>query len=232
MDAEPGANLSVVIIEDHALYRKGLCAQFETDSAIEVIAEFGNTAEAVPAVLDLRPSVIVMDLHLPLTSGARPTHCGIQAITDIRKRWPAANIVVITMFDDEERVREALKAGARSFLSKDGPPHEVIEAVRLTAQGTAFLTHEASEILTRILPHTRNGSTSFSELTTRENEQLALAAAGCTDRQIAERLAIKVKTVANYWAYIRTKLGVATREAAVELARAKGFRPDGSGEPG
>jgi DNA-binding NarL/FixJ family response regulator len=229
MAAEPGANLSVVIVENHALYRKGLRAQFETDSAIEVIAEFGNATEAVRAVLELRPSVIMMDLHLPLTSGTRPTHCGVAAITEIRKHWPAANIVVITMFDDEERVREALKAGARSFVSKDGPPHEVIEAVRLTAQGNSFLTHEASEILTRILPHTGNGSTSFPELSPRENELLALAAAGCTDRQIAERLAIAVKTVANYWANIRTKLGVATREAAVELARANGFRPDGSG---
>jgi DNA-binding NarL/FixJ family response regulator len=234
MATEPGAPAipTVVIVENHALYRKGLRAQFETDSAIEVIAEFDNAVEAVRAVLDLRPSVVLMDLHLPRTPGARPTYCGARAITEIRKHWPAANIAVITMFGDEERVREALKAGARSFVSKDGPPHEVIEAVRLTAQGLAFLGHEASEILARILPHTRNGSTSFSELATRENELLSLAAAGCTDKQIAERMTITVKTVANYWANIRTRLSVPTRKAAVELARANGFRPDESGEPG
>lgn len=233
MAAEPGTPISVVIIENHALYRKGLRAQFETDSAIEVVAEFDNAVEAVPQVLALRPSVVLMDLHLPWTSGARPTYCGAKAITEIRRHWPEANIAVITMFGDEERVREALKAGARSYVSKDGAPHEVIQVVRLTAQGIAVLNRGASEIVARILPHSMNGSTSFSELATRENEQLALAAAGDTDRQIAEKLNITPKTVANYWTNIRNKLGVPTREAAVELARANGFRPDRrSGEPG
>lgn len=228
MAAEAGAPadavLSVVIVENHALYRKGLCAQFETDSAIEVIAEFDNAVEAVRAVPELRPSVVLMDLHLPWTSGARPTYCGAQAITEIRKHWPEANIAVITMFGNEERVREALKAGARSYVSKDGKPHDVVQAVRLTAQGIAVLYREASEAVQKILPNAGNGAASFSELGARENEQLALAAAGCTDKQIAERLNIALKTVANYWTNIRTKLGVPTREAAVELARANGFR--------
>jgi DNA-binding NarL/FixJ family response regulator len=232
-EAEAPALLSVVIVENHALYRKGLCAQFETDSAIEVIAEFDNASEAVLAIPELRPSVVLMDLHLPWAPGAHRTFCGAQAITEIKKRWPEANIVVVTMFGDEERVRETLKAGARSYVSKDGDPREVIEAVRLTAQGIAVLNHEASEVVKKILPHSINGSTSFSELSTRENEQLALAAAGRTDKQIAEALHIAQKTVANYWTFIRTKLGVPTREAAVELARANGFQPpDGSGEPG
>lgn len=239
MAAEPempaDTKISVVIVENHALYRKGLRAQFETDSAIEVIAEFDSAAEAVREVLALRPSVVLMDLHLPWTSGTRPTYCGAQAITEIRKTWPAANIAVITMFGDEERVREALKAGARSYVSKDGEPQEVIQAVRLTAQGIAVLNREASEIVARILPSSTNGSTSFSELAARENEQLALAAAGDTDKQIAEKLRITQKTVANYWANIRNKLGVPTRKAAVELARANGSRTDGecgSGDPG
>jgi DNA-binding NarL/FixJ family response regulator len=241
MAAEPGtpadANVSVAIIENHALYRKGLRAQFETDSAIEVVAEFDSAAEAVREVLALRPSVVLIDLHLPWKSGARPTYCGAQAITEIRKHWPEANIVVVTMFSGEERVREALKAGAMSYVSKDGAPHEVIDAVRLAAQGIAVLNRGASEIVARILPSSMNGSMSFSELATRENELLSLAAAGHTDRQIAEKLNIAPKTVANYWTSIRNKLDVPTREAAVELARANGFRldeesPCGSGDPG
>jgi DNA-binding NarL/FixJ family response regulator len=241
MADEPGApadaSLSVVIVENHPLYRKGLRSQFETDSAITVIAEFDNAAEAVREVLRLRPSVVLMDLHLPWTSGMRATYCGAQAITEIRQDWPAANIAVITMFDDEERVREALKAGARSYVSKDGEPDEMIQVVRLTAQGIAVLNREASEVVKKILPHARNGFTSFSELGTRENEQLALAAAGATDRQIAAKLSLAPKTVANYWTNIRTKLGVPSREAAVELARANGFQPGepapgSSGDPG
>jgi DNA-binding NarL/FixJ family response regulator len=151
MAAEPGVpadtTLRVVIVENHALFRKGLRAQFETDSAIEVIAEFDNATEAVREVVRLRPSVVLMDLHLPWKSGARPTYCGAQAITEIRKSWPQANIAVISMFDDEERVREALKAGARSYVSKDGDPHEVVHAVRLTAQGKGLLNREASEVV-------------------------------------------------------------------------------------
>lgn len=238
MADEPGtpadASLSVVIVENHALYRKGLRSQFETDSAINVIAEFDNAAEAVREVLRLRPAVVLMDLHLPWTSGRRPTYCGAQAITEIRKCWPAANIAVITMFGDDERVREALKAGARSFVSKDGKPDEVIQVVRLTAQGIAVLNREASEVVKKILPNARNGFMSFSELAPRENDQLALAAAGATDRQIIERLNLRPKTVANYWTNIKTKLGVPTREEAVELARANGFTPDDQapGDPG
>jgi len=235
--APADAVLSVVIVENHALYRKGLCTQFETDSAIEVIAEFDNAVEAVRAVPELHPSVVLMDLHLPWTSGARPTCCGAQAITEIRKHWPEANIAVITMFGNEERVREALKAGARSYVSKDGNPQEVIQVVRLTAQGIAVLYPEASQVVQKIIPNTGIGTMSFSELGTRENEQLALAAAGYTDRQIAEKLHITTKTVANYWANMKTKLGVPTRDAAVELARANDVRPDegpvpGSGDPG
>jgi two-component system, NarL family, response regulator LiaR len=234
MAADPGvpatdAKISVVIVENHALFRKGLCAQFETDSAIEVLAEFDTAAEAVREVLALRPSVVLMDLHLSWLRGDHRTYCGARAIRQIRQEWPEANIAVVTMFEDEERVREALKAGARSYLSKDGEPHEVIEAVHLTARGIAVLNRAASEVVARNLPHTPNGATSFSELARRENEQLALAAAGATDREIAEQLTITQKTVANNWPNIKNKLGVSTREEAVELARANGFRPDGNG---
>jgi DNA-binding NarL/FixJ family response regulator len=239
VDAEAPADviLTVVIVENHAIYRRGLRAQFETDSAIRVIAEFGNAVDAVQGILELRPSVVLMDLHLPLKSGAHPTYCGAQAIEEILKHWPEANIAVITMFGDEERIREALKAGARSFVSKDGEPDEVVPVVRLTAQGIAVLNYEASVVVKKILPNSSLGARSFSELTPRENEQLALAAAGLTDRQIADKLKISTKTVANNWPYIRGKLGVATRDAAVELARANGFRPgqepsDGPGELG
>jgi len=238
MAAEPAmpatdVKISVVIVENHALFRKGLCAQFETDPAIEVVAEFDTAAEAVREVLVLRPAVVLMDLHLPWTSGVHSTYCGARAISEIRQTWPEANIAVITMFHDEERVHEALKAGARSYISKDGPPDEVIQVVRMTAQGTAVLNRAASEVVAKNLPHSMNGSTSFSELATRENEQLALAAAGVTDRQIAAKLGLKEKTVANNWSYIKRKLGVSTREEAVEMALANGFRPDGgSGDRG
>jgi DNA-binding NarL/FixJ family response regulator len=221
------AKISVVIVENHALFRKGLRALFDTDSAIVVVAEFDTAVEAVREVLELRPSIVLMDLHLPWTSGARPTYCGAKAITQILEVWPEANIAVITMFEDDERVREALKAGALSYVSKDREPHQVLQVVHLTAQGIAVLDRGAREIVGKALPHSMNGSTSFSELGTRENEQLALAAANATDKVIATKLNISTKTVANYWTNIRHKLGVSTREEAIELAQANGFRPDG-----
>jgi DNA-binding NarL/FixJ family response regulator len=233
MAAEPGASgtdetISVVIVEDHPLFRKGLRAQFDTDPAIEVVGEFGTAAEAVPAVLELRPSVVLMDLRLPWTPGARPTYCGAQAITQIRQHWPEVNIAVITTFDDDkERVHEAIKAGARSYVSKAGQPHALISVIRLTAEGITVLHPEAGEIVAGLIPLSAKGFTWFSELSARENEQLALAAAGATKEQIAEKLGISEKTVSNYWSNILQKLGVPTRREAIEMVRANGFRSDG-----
>lgn len=231
MVAEPGVPITVVIVEDHALYRKGLRAQFDTDPVIEVVAECDNAAEAVRAVLELRPSVVLMDYHLPVTPGARPTYCGAQAITQILRVWPEANIAMITMFDGDERVHEALKAGALSYISKDGSPDEVINVVHLTARGSGVLNSKASRAVKKILPSSLNGSTAFPQLGKRENEQLSLAADGATDRQIAARLTLEPKTVANYWTNIKNKLGVESREEAVEQARANGSRPE-PGESG
>jgi DNA-binding NarL/FixJ family response regulator len=225
-----GAVITVVIVENHDLFRKGLCALFETVPGIQVVAEFGTAAAAVPRVIELRPSVVLMDLHLPWVPGARSTYCGARAMEEIKRAWPAANIAVISSFDNEERVREALKAGARSYVSKDGNSDEVIEVVRMTARGHAVLNHEASEVVKRILPYSTNGATSFSELTPRENEQLALAAADHTDKQIAVKLDIRLKTVHNNWSTIKPKLGATTRAEAVEMARANGLRP--GDEPG
>lgn len=237
MPAEPGepatsGKIGVVIVEDHALYRKGLRAQFETDSAIEVIAEFGTAVEAVQRIPRLRPSVVLMDLRLPWQPDARKTYCGAKAIGEIVKAWPAANIAVITSFDNEERVHEALKAGARSFVSKDGDPYLVVQVVHLTAQGTAVLNRVASEAVKKNLPISLAGATWFSELTNRENEVLSLAAEGAGDKQIREKLVLSHKTVQNYWTNIRQKLGVPTREAAVELARGDGSLPDDPGDDG
>jgi len=230
MNPDPGTpatevKTSVVIVDDHAMYRKGLRAEFATDPTIEVVAEFDNATEAVSEILRLRPAVVLMDLHLPLTPGANQTFCGTQAIARIRERWPEAKIAVLTMFNHDERVREALKAGALSFVTKDGAPEDVIKIVHLTANGTGVLNARASEFVARTLPHSGNGSTSFSQLSPRHNEVLALSAAGYSDRQIAAKLGISMKTVANYWPSIKQNLGVASREEAIELAQEKDF-PD------
>ena len=237
MPAEPGepatsGKIGVVIVEDHALYRKGQRAQFETDSAIEVIAEFGTAVEAVARIPLLRPAVVLMDLRLPWKPEARRTYCGAKAIGEIVRAWPAANIAVLTSYDAEERVHEALKAGARSFVSKeDDDPYLVVQVVHLTAQGTAVLNRVASEAVRKNLPISLGGATWFSELTKRENEQLSLAAEGASDKQICEKLGNSAKTVANRWSEIRQKLMVPTREAAVELARGSAS-PDESGDDG
>jgi DNA-binding NarL/FixJ family response regulator len=230
-------HISVVIVDDHTLYRKGLRTQFELDSAIIVIAEFDNAADAKAEIPELQPSVVLMDLHLPWTPGARATHCGARAIAEIKQRWPAARIAVITMWKDDERVLEAIKAGAVSYLTKDGPPDEVIQVVRLTAQGNTMLNGLAMEYVARTLPHSVNGSGSFPGLAKRQGEQLVLAADGCSDKQIAEKLHIAQKTVANNWTYIKQTLGVATRAEAVELARGEcadacDDTPEGPGEHG
>lgn len=222
----PGARITVAIVEDHPIYRRGLRAQFENDPAIEVVAEYATAAAAVVEIPRIRPSVTLMDLQLPWHDGATPTYCGAQAIRQIRASWPEAVVAVITMFQEKERVREALRAGARSYMSKSAPPNEVIDKIHLTAQGKGILDPQVVDWLSELMPVANNASTFFPSLSTRENEILNLAAAGRTNPQIARELGISPKTVANKWTDIRQKLGVQTREQAVELVRAVGLGGD------
>lgn len=223
---EPEARVGVAIVDNHPLFRLGLREQLETDPAIEVVAEFGTAVDAVRKIPDLRPSVTLMDLHLPWKNGVPQSYCGADAIKLIREKLPDAPIAVITMFFHRERVREALKAGARSFLLKDGPEDQIVQKVRLTAQGVGVIDPEVVGAVRDLMPVSAAEATLFSELSPRENQILHLAATGQDKRGTARELGITAKTVDNYWASILRNLGVSSREEAIGLARGNGHDQD------
>lgn len=228
------AQVGVVIVEDQEIFRRGLCAQFDTDPRIKVLAEFATAYEAVLGIPELRPSVVLMDLRLPWRPREKPRYCGADAIKEIRRLCPEARIAVITAFADQERVREALRAGAHGYVLKEGSAEELIQAVHQTAAGVGTLSPGIVELLPGLIGSPSNGSPEFPALTRRENEILMLYAKAKSIDDIARILSISRKTVENRLSDIPGKLGVSTRQEAAELARETWLSKhvDDPGQPG
>jgi two-component system, NarL family, response regulator DevR len=230
------ARVRVAIVEDQEIFRRGLCAQFDADPRIEVVAEFDTAYEAVLKIPELRPSVTLMDLRLPWKSNERPRYCGAEAIKQILQQWPEAAIAVITAFADKERFREALRAGARGFVEKEARAEELIQTVHQTAAGSGSLSSSVVHFLPDIIGSPANGGADFTELTRRENEILKLYGEGKTIDDIGRILNIKRKTVDNRLSDIPGKLKLETRQEAAELSRevglSRGEEPDNPVEAG
>ncbi|OLF05124.1 hypothetical protein BLA60_37740 [Actinophytocola xinjiangensis] len=227
------AQVRVVIVEDQEIFRRGLRAQFDTDPAIEVVAEFGTALEAVRAVPELRPSVVLIDLRLPWRPHEKPRYCGAEAIRQILRCCPGVGIAVVTAFPEKERVREALHAGALAYVMKEDPAEDLLKAVHQTAAGAAFLSPAVAALLTHLIAAPTNGGATFAELTQRENDILAQYAAGKTVPEIASYFNIARRTVDNRLSEIVARLGVPTRKDAGARAREIGLgQPEDPGQPG
>jgi two-component system, NarL family, response regulator LiaR len=227
------APVRVVIVEDQEIYRRGLRAQFELDSGIEVIDEFGTALEAVEAVPNLNPSVVLMDLRLPWRPNESPRYCGAEAIRQIRQKCPDAVIAVITAYGEMERVREALLAGARTYVLKEASADELIQTVHWTARGLGILDHRISGFLSTLIAVSPNGGNHFPELTLRENQTLKLIGDGRSNDEVAKGMGVTRKTVENRLSDILRKLQVSTRKEAIERAIQTGLsKPDGPESPG
>lgn len=226
--------LRVGIVDDHAVYRRGLRAELEVDPGIVVVGEYSTADAAVDAIPEVRPDVTLMDLHMPRGRGDEPTYCGAEAITRIRQIWPEAAIVVLTMYRDDERVREAIRAGARGYLLKEDESIDFARGVRLVAGGKGIFDGRVVERLSELVPPLSNGvRRPFSELTNRQFDVLEGLAFGKSNREIARLIGIEPKTVENYLPLIYDRLNVKNRHEAITKARANGLGPppDGSNPP-
>jgi DNA-binding NarL/FixJ family response regulator len=164
--------LRVLVVDDHPLFRFGVCTLLEVEPGIEVVGEAASGANAISAAAALRPDVVVMDLHLPDLSG-------IQATRHIVAECPGTGVLMLTMADESESVFAAMRAGARGYLLKDAEPDEIIRAVQAVARGEAIF---GPDVANRVLgffnqPPPVNDPV-FPELTGREREVLSLIAAG------------------------------------------------------
>jgi DNA-binding NarL/FixJ family response regulator len=212
--SEDGA-LSVLVVDDHPVFRSGLSALLDSEPGIDVVAEADNGAAAVQLAADLQPDVVVMDLHMPDLDG-------IQATRQITAASPRIAVLVLTMFDDDDSVFAAMRAGARGYLLKGSNQAEVVRAVLAVGSGAATF---GPAVAARVLEYFSRPvkSSAFPQLTDREHEILVLLAEGQGNAAIASRLGITAKTVRNHVSNIFTKLSVADRAHAIIAAREAGL---------
>jgi DNA-binding NarL/FixJ family response regulator len=208
--------LRVLVVDDHPLFRFGLCAALAQRDDIEVVGEAAGGHAAIDVATAAKPDVIVMDLHLPDLGGVEAT----RAITNAD---PKVGVLVLTMFDDSESVFNAMRAGARGYLLKGAEPDELVRAVQAVARGEAIFGQSIAAQVLRYFNGLNASTVSFPELTAREREVLELIAAGRNNSEIAQVLSLSGKTVRNHVSIIFSKLRVADRAQAIVRAREAGL---------
>ena len=215
--------IRVLIADDHPVFVDGLRTLLAVTGEFEIVGEVATGTEAVQACVELHPDVAIMDLQMPELNG-------IEATRGIASAAPGVGVLVLTMFEDDESVFAAMRAGARGYLLKGSRQAEIVRAVHVVAGGEAiFGPTVAQRIIAYFTTERPAGSTgAFPELTDREREVLELLAQGESNLTIAQRLVLSPKTVRNYVSNVFGKLQVADRAQAVVRARRAGF---GEGEP-
>ena len=206
--AEP---ITVVLADDHPMFRKGLRALLGTMPGIEVVGEAANGNEAVALVERLRPRLVLLDLQMP----------GGDGLPAIRRLSGSAHILVVTMFEDDDSVFAALRAGARGYVLKDTEDDEMARAIRAVANGEAIYS---PAIATRMMAFfAGRPADPFPALTASERNVLELMARGLSNDAIGTRLSLSPKTVRNYVSNVFGKLHVASRAEAIVRARDAGI---------
>jgi DNA-binding NarL/FixJ family response regulator len=199
----------VLLVDDHAVVRAGYRLLLQNASEIDVVAEADSGELACRLFAEHEPDVVVMDLSLPGIGG-------FEAIRRIVQRQSNAKVLVFSMHEDPLFVEQALAAGARGYVTKSSSPHVLVAAVKDVAAGGRPLAGDLQERLA--LAHVRGGASRLSGLSTREFEIFCLLAEGLGSAEIAKRLSLSHKTVANYGTQIKSKLDVATTAELTRLA--------------
>jgi DNA-binding NarL/FixJ family response regulator len=211
------SELRVVVADDHPMFRDGLKTLLRSIPEVHVVAEAATGAEAVSLAEKHDPDVIVMDLHMPDLNG-------IEATRQIVHAHPHAGVLVLTMFEDDDSVFAAMRAGARGYLLKGASQDEIVRAIKAVAGGEAiFGPAIAKRVVDYFARPARIKAPAFPELTEREHEVLDLIAQGQANASIARRLFLSEKTVRNHVSNIFAKLQVADRAEAIVRAREAGL---------
>ncbi|MDO8187441.1 response regulator transcription factor [Conexibacter sp. JD483] len=203
----------MVLADDHAVVRSGLRLLLESDSQIAVVAEAGDMTAADAAVRSQRPDVLVLDLHMP-------GEASLPAIPRLRADCPGTAVVVLTAQRDPSYAGEALRLGATGYVPKEAAGRCLLEAIRTVAGGGTYLEPELGA---RLAATTAAAAGAAPELTARELEVLRLIARGLTNREIAERLFLSVRTIESHRARIQRKLGRSRRSDLVDYAIERGL---------
>ncbi|MFI2435218.1 response regulator [Streptomyces sp. NPDC018693] len=214
--------VTVLLVDDEPLVRAGLRAVLEAQPDIEVVGEAADGAAVIPLVRQLRPDVVAMDVRMPLLDGIEATRAVLRTVADPPK------IVVVTTFENDEYVYDALRAGADGFLLKRARPAEIVHAVRLVAEGESLLFPASVRRLAAEYGDTGGNRAARdllvrARLTDREAEVLRLMARGLSNAEIAARLVVGTETVKSHVSAVLAKLGARDRTQAVITAYESGF---------
>lgn len=207
--------MNILLADDHPLFRGGVRNLIRTTEDLQVVGEASNGEEAVQMALSLRPDVIVMDIRMPGING-------IEATRMIREKQSEQKILIVTMLKDDKSVFMAMQMGARGYVLKDAGEMELLQSIRIVGSGGAVFS---SDIASRMMHYFTMPKTSqpinpaLSELTGRETEVLELIADGYSNGQIASRLHLSAKTIANHVTNILNKLQVQDRHEAKKVLR-------------
>jgi DNA-binding NarL/FixJ family response regulator len=210
--------MKVMVADDHPVFRDGLRALLDTTDDVQLLAEVATGTAAVASARELQPDVVIMDLHMPELNG-------VEATRQITAASPHIAVLVLTMFEDDDSVFAAMRAGARGYLLKDALQDEILGAVRAVGRGdVVFGPGIAARVLAYFnTPGLLKPVVPFPELTDREREILQLIAQGHSNDTMARRLFLSDKTIRNHVSNIFSKLQVADRAEAIVRAREAGL---------
>jgi DNA-binding NarL/FixJ family response regulator len=204
--------ISVLLVDDHAMFRAGIRALLEAEGHVEVVGEGSSGDEAVDLVRELKPDVVVMDLSMPGSNG-------LEATRRIAALELDTNVLVLTVHAEEEYLVPVVEAGASGYLTKTSADTDLLEAIRIVARGQVFLPPKATTLLLKQYKASEaDEDPGLRDLSTREQEVLALTAEGFSSREIGKKLFISPKTVDTYRSRIMDKLGLNHRSELVRFA--------------
>lgn len=211
--------IRVIVVDDHAIVREGICALLALAGDIEVVAEAANGSEALKLVAELQPDVVLMDIAMPIMGG-------LEATRRICRESPKIKVLILTQYDDKEYVFPVIEAGASGFISKTAAASELPVGIRSVYRGDSYLSPSVAKLLVEDYRHgisSRLSHDSYEQLTDRERDVLKLVAEGYTTQEIADMLVLSPKTVEGHRTNLMAKLGIRNRTELIKYALRKGI---------